>query len=109
MLIRLCSSVGQMVMGFVLPFALVFVAIPLESFIQSSRTVLGVATAIAMRLVAAGFGLLATAFEFAGKLLVDIYDIVIFAPLWIETQFRSVRAGARKGPGDRPAVNEAVS
>ncbi|MFQ5353602.1 MAG: hypothetical protein ACE5DR_01530, partial [Thermodesulfobacteriota bacterium] len=30
-------TVGQMVMGFILPFALTFVAIPLESFIHSSR------------------------------------------------------------------------
>lgn len=32
-------TVGQMVMGFILPFALTFVAIPLESFIASSRTI----------------------------------------------------------------------
>ena len=34
-------TVGQMVMGFILPFALTFVAIPLESFINSARTVGG--------------------------------------------------------------------
>ena len=34
-------TVGQMVMGFVLPFALTFVAIPLESFVQSSRHCIG--------------------------------------------------------------------
>src|SRR3970282_2192416 len=41
-------SVGQMVMGFILPFALTFVAIPLESFLHASRTVMGI--------VAIGFG-----------------------------------------------------
>ena len=34
-------TVGQMIMGFILPFALAFIAIPLESFVHSSRTVLG--------------------------------------------------------------------
>ncbi|NIQ97122.1 MAG: hypothetical protein GWN87_25280, partial [Desulfuromonadales bacterium] len=38
-------TAGQMVMGFVLPFALTFVAIPLESFIHSSRTVIGIVAA----------------------------------------------------------------
>ncbi|MBS1246193.1 MAG: hypothetical protein H6R47_392, partial [Proteobacteria bacterium] len=34
-------TAGQMILGFTLPFALAFVAIPLEYFIQSSRTVFG--------------------------------------------------------------------
>ncbi len=38
---RWIPAVGQMVMGFMLPFALTFVAIPLESFIRSFRTVGG--------------------------------------------------------------------
>ena len=35
-------TAGQMILGFILPFALAFVAIPLESFIHSARTVSGV-------------------------------------------------------------------
>src|SRR5574339_590572 len=35
------TTAAQMGMGFTLPFALVFVAIPLETFVQSLRTVLG--------------------------------------------------------------------
>ena len=38
---RWIPTVGQMVMGFILPFALAFVAIPLESFVHSSRAVVG--------------------------------------------------------------------
>ena len=45
-------TVGQMIMGFILPFALAFVAIPLESFVSSSRTVLGIVAAGALRLFA---------------------------------------------------------
>ena len=35
------TTAAQMGMGFILPFALVFVAIPLETFVHSLRTVLG--------------------------------------------------------------------
>src|SRR4030088_1560190 len=35
-------TAGQMMLGFILPFALTFVAIPLESLIYSTRTVGGV-------------------------------------------------------------------
>jgi len=34
-------TAGQMLLGFILPFALAFVAIPLESFIYSLRTLAG--------------------------------------------------------------------
>src|SRR6185312_17523169 len=35
------TTAAQMGMGFILPFALVFVAIPLETFVHSLRTVMG--------------------------------------------------------------------
>jgi len=35
-------TAGQMLLGFILPFALAFIAIPLESLIYSTRTVGGV-------------------------------------------------------------------
>jgi hypothetical protein len=76
--------VGQMVMGFILPFALLFVAIPLESFIHSSRTVLGIVAAATLRT-------LAFILRFAGNISVSIakfintfYDLLIFPPLWFE-------------------------
>src|SRR5690606_31444344 len=45
-------TIGQMVLGFILPFALAFVAIPLESLIHSARTVGGVIALALMRLLA---------------------------------------------------------
>ena len=45
-------TVGQMVMGFILPFALTFVAIPLESFIHSARTVGGIVFTASLRALA---------------------------------------------------------
>ena len=82
---RWIPSVGQMIMGFILPFALSFVAIPLESFIHSLRTVLGV---IGMGLLhAIGFvaRLIGGLARQASGILIGVYDLFIMLPLGIET------------------------
>jgi hypothetical protein len=84
-------SVGQMVMGFILPFALTFVAIPLESFIHSSRIVGGQVAVGALRLLAFAVHLVGFAADHAGKVLKNVYDIVIFLPLKIEEWIRQGR------------------
>jgi hypothetical protein len=81
-------TVGQMVMGFVLPFALTFVAIPLESFVQSSRTVLGVICAATLRWIAFLLRLFGNFGHYLGELMVNLYDLFIFPPLWVENLIR---------------------
>jgi len=82
-------TVGQMVMGFILPFALTFVAIPLESFVQSSRTVFGAAVASLLRLIAFALRLLGNVVHYIGEFLVNVYDVLIFPPLWLENLIRN--------------------
>ncbi len=96
-------SVGQMVMGFILPFALTFVAIPLESFIHSSRIVGGQVAVGLLRMVAFAVGLLGFVADHVGKGLKNLYDIVIFLPLKVEEVVVSSRArGAAEVPeGER--------
>ena len=77
-------AVGQMVMGFILPFALTFVAIPLESFIHSSRIVVGQMTAGMLRALAFAVHMLGFAADHAGKGLKNLYDVIIFLPLKVE-------------------------
>lgn len=89
---RWIPTVGQMVMGFVLPFALIFVAIPLESFVHASRTVLGMALVGLMRLLSATLRLVGNLAWQGARMLVRIYDLVIFAPLWLEAVIRGARA-----------------
>jgi hypothetical protein len=84
-------TVGQMVMGFVLPFALTFVAIPLESFVQSSRTVLGVVCAAMLRWLAFFLRFLGNVGRYLGELMVNIYDLFIFPPLWVENLIKDKR------------------
>ncbi len=77
-------TIGQMILGFVLPFILTFVAIPLESFIHSSRTVFGVLSAFALSVISFLLNLTGKIILNAGEIFVNIYDIIIFPPLWVE-------------------------
>jgi hypothetical protein len=85
---RWIPSVGQMVMGFMLPFALCFAAIPLESFIRSSRVVFGNLMALTLRGVAAMLDLSANLTKNIGVMLVHGYDFVIAVPLRIEQMLK---------------------
>jgi len=77
-------TVGQMVMGFILPFILTFVAIPLESFVASSRTILGIITAWMLRSLAFASRLIGQLGYYTGRLMINFYDLVIFPALWLE-------------------------
>lgn len=84
-------TVGQMVMGFILPFALTFVAIPLESFVQSSRTVIGEGMAALLRGIAFIFRLLSDVAKYIGEFLVNVYDLLAFPLIWVENTLRNRR------------------
>ncbi len=88
---RWIPSLGQMTMGFILPFALAFVAIPLESFIHSSRTVLGLLAVVLLRSVAFAARLAGSLVNHLSKTLVSVYDLVILLPLGIEELFTGAR------------------
>jgi hypothetical protein len=77
----------------VLPFALAFVAIPLESVVHSLRTVLGVLLVQAMR--GLGFVLRFTGVVFRrfANVLESSYDILIVIPLMIERWIIALRGG----------------
>lgn len=88
--------IGQMVMGFVLPFVLAFVAIPLEVLVYSLRGAAGVLLVMLMR--AAGFALrfIALVFQRLDRILTNVYDIGIVVPLMVERWVLSL-LGARAG------------
>ncbi len=93
-------TVGQMVMGFILPFALTFVAIPLESFIHSSRTLLGLVAVALLRSLAFFFRLLGSIFHYLGRALIAIYDLMVFPLIWFETKLVRDR-GERVKPASK--------
>jgi hypothetical protein len=75
---------GQMIMGFVLPFALAFVAIPLESTVYSLRTVIGVLLVQTLRGLGFLIRFVGVLFKRFAKVLELIYDIPIVIPVMIE-------------------------
>jgi hypothetical protein len=77
-------TIGQMVMGFILPFILTFVAIPFESFVSSSRTVIGILASWCLRTLAFVLRLLGNLGFYSGRMVVNIYDLIIFPALWME-------------------------
>ncbi len=84
-------TVGQMVMGFILPFALAFVAIPLESFVHAARTVLGSAFAALLNALAFFFRLAGNVARYGGEFGINLYDLAIFPSLWIERLLQEKR------------------
>ncbi len=96
--LRWIPSAGQMVLGFMLPFALTFVAIPLESFIQSARTVTGTLMVGILRGIAVVLKMSGDLFENLGAMLVHLYDFPIFLPLKLEAMVtrKPVTAGTPK-------------
>ena len=85
-------------MGFILPFALTFVAIPLETFVHSLRTVVGLLAISFLRIVSLTLRILANIFQYLGVLLKQLYDLPLFVPLWLEE--RAAKNGtSRAMPG----------
>jgi len=76
------TTAAQMGMGFILPFALTFVAIPLETFVHSLRTVLGLTVLGVLRLFALMLRLIGSVFRYISILIAQVYDLPLFIPLW---------------------------
>jgi hypothetical protein len=77
-------AVGQMIVCFIFPFALAFVAIPLESFVSSSRTVLGIIVVGALRLISFVLRLIGNIGYYTGRFVINLYDLLIFPSIWLE-------------------------
>jgi hypothetical protein len=97
----------QMILGFILPFALAFVAIPLESFIHSARTVSGVVLVNLVRAVAFTSRVVGNVARHASRVLLHFYDLLVVVPLMVEHLVKSLRvrgAEAKTPPLDVPAA-----
>ncbi|HET7366298.1 MAG TPA: hypothetical protein VFJ70_22190 [Burkholderiales bacterium] len=91
-------TAGQMLLGFILPFALAFIAIPLESLIHSARTVGGVLLTALVRTLALVLRVTGQALRQASRVLIRLYDVAIVVPLLAERMVKgSRRSGRRRG------------
>lgn len=96
-------TAAQMGLGFVLPFALMFVAIPFETFVHSFRTVLGILGVSLLRVCAWLLRLLGNIMRFMSNGLIHLYDLIIFAPLGIERAIKG-RNGEKQKDGEASSV-----
>ena len=88
---------GQAVLGFVLPWILALVAVPLEMLIDSGRHILAALAVFGLRAagaVAAGAGHVA---RHLTSLLASAYDVYVAIPLRIESMLRNEPPGGSSG------------
>ena len=84
-------TAGQMLLGFMLPFALAFIAVPLESLIHSARTVGGALLMALVRTTALVLRMLGNAVRHASRVLIRLYDVAIVLPLLAEHLVKAPR------------------
>src|SRR5437879_3469659 len=80
-LLRMIPTTAQMLLGFFLPFALAFVAVPLESFVYSLRTVGGAFLVMLIRATAFVLRVLGYLIRQLCRVLIAVYDVTILLPL----------------------------
>ena len=71
-------------MAFIFPFATAFAAVPLESFVSSCRTVLGILVVGTLRFIVFGVRLVGNIGYYAGRFVINLYDLLIFPTIWLE-------------------------
>ncbi len=106
---RLVGGLMLMLLGTVLPLVLALVAIPLEAFIASVRIALGAAGVLLLRGLAALLRLAGTLLQALGQGLLRVYDLIVFAPLWVEGLFSGTRGKrqAEQAPASADKVEQA--
>jgi len=102
------TTAAQMGMGFILPFALTFVAIPLETFVNTARHVFGMLLALLLRVAAAALRILGNGIRQVGMVLIHLYDVLIFAPLALERRLQRPRSAAPDPESPREPPEPAV-
>jgi len=101
-------TAGQMLLGFILPFALAFVAIPLESFVYSLRTVGGVIAVMIVRTTGFGLRVLGNLVRQLCKVVIAVYDVTIVLPLLAERLVKALRSGEGAGEAQSRPVKRAA-
>jgi hypothetical protein len=94
--------VGQAVLGFVLPWVLAMLAIPLEMLLDSARHVLAAFAVLVLQWLGHLSRVVAHSASALTTMLVNVYDVYIGIPLRIEQAMRNQAARAGRGTGVAP-------
>jgi len=83
------TVIGQATLGFILPWILAMVAVPLEMLIESSQHVLSKLLIFVVKLTGYLVGILGHILSTIMKMIIHIYDAYIIIPTQIENLFKS--------------------
>ena len=89
--------------GFILPFVLMLIAIPLEMFFNSGRIVIAEIVILLVQGVAIALRIIGNIVKSAAEVIIAIYDVFIFFPLWIEEKI------VNKGKAELSHQSESVA
>lgn len=82
-------GLGHLLLGFVLPLALAPVGLALEAFLQSGRVVIGMMAVSLLRALAVLLRLAALLVDRLARVLLQLYDLLVFLPLRAEEAMRT--------------------
>lgn len=91
-------TMAQIVLAVLIPWLLAIAALPLETIVRNTVFILQIAGAQLMLIVGFLCRTLSTALKSLGLFALAIYDLIIFAPLWIERRVKGLAAGSRDDP-----------
>ncbi|RYD81252.1 MAG: hypothetical protein EOP61_43115 [Sphingomonadales bacterium] len=100
------STFAQVILAAIIPWLLAAAALPLEAIVRNSVFMVSIAGSYLMLFAAFLFKTLSVLFKNVGLFILAIYDLIIFAPLWVERRVKGAarsRGGGGDG-GDEPLV-----
>jgi hypothetical protein len=98
----------QMILAFLLPYVLATTAIPIQAFIRSSTTTIGVVSVWALLGLTWVLRLTGSLCYYGASVVVRLYDLIIFPAIWLENRvllrLETVKGGL-PSVGKRPVDN----
>jgi len=96
--------IGQAVLGFILPWILALVAVPLEMFMDSGRHIVGSLTVLFLNVLAAVLSGASVLVRHATHITTNLYDVYISVPLRLEEWVERMSDDETRGDdsGSRP-------
>lgn len=100
------STFAQVILAAIIPWLLAAAALPLEAIVRNSVFMVSIAGSYLMLFVAFVFKTLSVFFKSIGLFILSLYDLIIFAPLWVERRMKAATRlrGGGGDDGDAPLV-----
>ena len=92
------ATFAQLVLAVLIPWMLATAALPLETIIRNSVFILQIAASYLMLAGAFICKTINVALKNLGVFILTIYDLIIFAPLWIERRVKGLSAASSSQP-----------